>query len=180
MPSIPHGTRATQKWAGCFIFAKPGLFCAESHPSPVPTPKGSSLERGKGREKSFSHGYNSCFRGCCVFILLSHLLITKLLTCETQQHLQPAFWILPLGIWLQPWQGAGSTTSSRREREWQCTNSQSTRGFPQEDFGSKVAYFLYLKNRIAKFQSSRKAFTQKPFPPEPFVIKDAPLLDVRT
>ena len=37
MPSIPHGTRATQKWAGCFIFAKPGLFCAESHPSPVPT-----------------------------------------------------------------------------------------------------------------------------------------------
>ena len=67
MPSIPHGTPATQKWAGCFIFAKPGLFCAESHPSPVPTPKGSSLERGKGREKYFSHGYNSCFRGCCVY-----------------------------------------------------------------------------------------------------------------
>lgn len=61
MPSIPHVTPATQKWSGCFIFAKPGLFCAESHQSsPLPRPP-RAVSLGKGREKYFSHGYNSCF-----------------------------------------------------------------------------------------------------------------------
>lgn len=28
MPYIPHGAPVTKRWSGCFIFAKPDLFCA--------------------------------------------------------------------------------------------------------------------------------------------------------
>lgn len=92
------------------------ILCREP-PVPCPDPQGQFSGKGERQGEILLPWLQQLFRGCCVFILLSHLLITKLLTCETQQHLQPAFWILPLGIWLQPWQGAGSTTSSRRERE---------------------------------------------------------------
>lgn len=95
------------------------------------------MERGEGREKASPHD-NSCCRRCCVFLLRSHLLITKLLTLEGDTVSSPAsIWILSLGIQLQhgrrlavshpPGEGEGDPA--------QQEESTLPRLFPHEDFG---------------------------------------------
>lgn len=54
MPHVPHGTLVTQRESGCFIFAKPDLFCAENNQSPAQTPKGQFLwKKGRGGRNTF-------------------------------------------------------------------------------------------------------------------------------
>lgn len=51
---------------------------------PAPTEGAAILKGGRrgGGGRELSHDHNSCFGGRCVFILLTHLLITKVLTLE--------------------------------------------------------------------------------------------------
>lgn len=82
VPCLPRGTPVTRDGLGAHLQCRPTL-CREQS-LPAPTEGAAPLEggRGAGGGRELSHDHNSCFGGRCVFILLTHLLITKVLTLE--------------------------------------------------------------------------------------------------
>lgn len=83
VPCLPHGTPVTRDGLGGS--SSPAQTRSVQRESiPAPTEGAATLEggRGGGGGRELSHDHNSCFGGRCVFILLTHLLITKVLTLE--------------------------------------------------------------------------------------------------
>lgn len=144
--------------------------------SPLFQPKRAvSLEREEGRDKCLSQGYNSCFSGCCAFILLSHLLITKLPTSERDAAASPAtilgtFTGDQAATLAGPWQH-----HLLQERENVTAQQQQSTHvcFPRRTLVEKPFVCSVFKTQKVKFQwtcgpeglSNRSLFHQSSLPP---------------